>query len=134
DIPALADHFLEQFCRDAGRPPARLSAEARRRLEGHGWPGNVRELRNLMERVAYLSTGERVEAADLALSSPGPAAVEDERCGARPWSEAPGPFQRAYIRRAIEGAGRNMSEAAKLLGLHRPNLYRKMTGLEMEPP
>src|SRR5262249_40722213 len=43
DILALAEHFLEQFCRDAGRRPVRLSAEARKRLEQHDWPGNVRE-------------------------------------------------------------------------------------------
>src|SRR5207247_2681383 len=50
DILVLTEHFLEQFCREAGRRRLKLSAEARRRLEQHNWPGNVRELRNLMER------------------------------------------------------------------------------------
>ena len=43
-----------------------MSAAARKRLVEHPWPGNVRELRNLMERLAYLSTEDRIEAEDLA--------------------------------------------------------------------
>src|SRR5204863_3406151 len=65
DVLLLAEHFLQQYSRAAGRRPLKLSAEARRRLEQHDWPGNVRELRNLMERVAYLCAGERVEGDDL---------------------------------------------------------------------
>src|SRR5207245_1901564 len=60
DILVLAEHFLGQFCRDAGRKPLKLSAAARKRLEQHNWPGNVRELRNLLERVAYLGPHDKV--------------------------------------------------------------------------
>ena len=66
DILPLAETFLKQFAIQARRPGLSLSAEARRRLQAHAWPGNVRELRNLMERVAFLCTGEKVEADDLA--------------------------------------------------------------------
>src|SRR5262249_49801376 len=66
DILPLAEYFLKQFCARARRPSLKLSAEARRRLQAHSWPGNVRELRNLMERVVYLGTGDKVEAEELA--------------------------------------------------------------------
>jgi transcriptional regulator with GAF, ATPase, and Fis domain len=131
DILVLADHFLRQFCRDAGRKPLKLVAEARRKLEQHNWPGNVRELRNLLERVAYLCTGDKVEVADLAIIAR-PAANGQSDYADLPLKEATELFQRDHIKHAVERAGSNMSDAAKLLGLHRPNLYRKMRDLGME--
>ncbi len=131
DILILAEHFLTQFCRDAGRKPLKLSAEARRRLEQHNWPGNVRELRNLLERVAYLCQGDKVEADDLAFILR-PRAIESERYADLTLADATDVFQREHIERMIARAGKNMSDAAKLLGLHRPNLYRKMKLLGME--
>jgi Nif-specific regulatory protein len=131
DVPLLARHYLEQFGRDAGRPRLRLSADAVRRLQQHPWPGNVRELRNLMERVAFLCPNEVVEADDLPLIAR-PAAAQDHDLGDLPLAEATDRFQRAHIQRAIERAGRNVSEAARLLGLHRSNLYRKMRLLGMD--
>jgi transcriptional regulator with GAF, ATPase, and Fis domain len=131
DVLVLAEHFLEQFCRDAGRRTVKLSAEARKRLEQHEWPGNVRELRNLLERVAYLCPGDKVEASDLAFILR-PAARDEDHYADMGLSDATEAFEREFIKRAIDRAGRNMSEAAKLLGLHRPNLYRKMKLLKMD--
>jgi Nif-specific regulatory protein len=131
DILVLAEHFLQQFCRDAGRKLLKLSADAKKRLEQHNWPGNIRELRNLLERVAYLCAGDRVEASDLAIIVR-PDAIESDTYADLTLREATDQFQRDHILRAIERAGRNMSDAAKLLGLQRPNLYRKMTQLKME--
>ncbi len=131
DILPLAEFFLTQFCTQAGRKMLQLSAEARRRLQAHAWPGNVRELRNLMERLAFLNTGDRVEADDLAfILSP------EQNTGFEPspdmgLGDATQQFQQEFIRRAIKRVRGNMSEAARLLGLHRSNLYRKMRQLEM---
>ena len=66
DILPLAEHFLKQFCVQSRRPTLALSQDARRHLQAHHWPGNIRELRNLMERVAFLATGDKVEVDDLA--------------------------------------------------------------------
>jgi Nif-specific regulatory protein len=133
DILVLAEHFLQQFCRGAGRKLLRLSADARKRLEQHDWPGNVRELRNLLERIAYLCPNDRVEAADLAFTlRPGPAAGESESYAGLGLAEATRAFQVAHIEQAIQRAGANMSDAARLLGLQRPNLYRKMKQLGMD--
>ena len=131
DVLLLAEYFLQQFCRQANRKTLTISPDARRRLQAHAWPGNIRELRNLMERVAFLSPTDRVEPEDLAfILSPDrePASGGTENAGL---SEATDHFQREYIRQAIKRVKGNMSEAARLLGLHRSNLYRKMRQLGM---
>ncbi|MEN6457341.1 MAG: sigma-54-dependent Fis family transcriptional regulator [Thermoguttaceae bacterium] len=132
DILLLAEHFLDDFCRRARRKTPELTAAARRRLLEHPWPGNVRELRNLMERLAYLSTGERVEAEDLAfILSPRGAKPLVADVG-QSLADATSRFQAEYIRRQIDGSAGNMSLAASRLGLHRSNLYRKMRQLGMD--
>lgn len=134
DILLLAEHFLEDFSKRARRPKPQLTESARQRLLAHPWPGNVRELRNLMERLAYLSASDRIEAAELEMiltprRIPAPYLYES-----KPLSEATDAFQADYIRRAIQQAQGNMSEAAARLGLHRSNLYRKMRQLGMKAP
>ena len=66
DVLLLAEHFLGDFCKRARRKTPQLTAAARKRLLEHPWPGNIRELRNLMERLAYLSSEDRIDAEDLA--------------------------------------------------------------------
>ena len=132
DILLLAEFFLKKFSMQARRPTLRLSTESRRRLQAHAWPGNVRELRNLMERVCFLSPGDQVESEDLAFI------LSPERNSAIDMSadlglnDATKRFQQEYIRRSVKRVNGNMSEAAKLLGLHRSNLYRKMRQLDMD--
>ena len=132
DILPLAEHFLAQFRVQARRADLTISPEARRRLQAHSWPGNVRELRNLMERLAFLAPGERIEAEDLQfMISPDRAdALEPDLDFGL--TEATKEFQREFIGRAVKRVKGNMSEAAKLMGLHRSNLYRKMRQLDME--
>jgi transcriptional regulator with GAF, ATPase, and Fis domain len=133
DVLLLAEHFLADFCQRARRKVPRLTAAARKRLLEHPWPGNVRELRNLMERLAYLSVADSIEAEDLAfiLSPRGqaPSIMPDFNL---PLSQATGKFQSEYIRRLIEQCRGNVSQAADRLGVHRSNLYRKMRQLGME--
>jgi Nif-specific regulatory protein len=131
DVVLLAEHFLSDFAKKARRKLPVLSAGAKKRLESHAWPGNIRELRNAMERLAYLCPNDRIEPEDLTfiLAASGEAAtvVPDNL----PLAEATDEFQKAYVQKAIERAGGNMSDAAERLGLHRSNLYRKMRQLGM---
>jgi Nif-specific regulatory protein len=130
DVLALAEHFLARFCVQAGRRRLSISAEARKRLQAHAWPGNIRELRNLMERVAFLCPRDQVEVDDLAfiLSPDRDADLESTDLGL---ADATIRFQEEYIRRIIKRVQGNISEAARLLGVHRSNLYRKMRLLGM---
>jgi Nif-specific regulatory protein len=130
DILPLAEHFLEGFCTQARKPRLAISPEAKSRLMAHPWPGNVRELRNLMERIAFLCPGERIEASDLTfILSPD----RDPVTGTTDLglTDATNRFQQDYIRRMIKRTAGNMTESARMLGMHRSNLYRKMRLLEM---
>lgn len=132
DVIELGEFFLERFAHEARRQAMTLSDEARRKLQQHTWPGNIRELRNLMERVAFLAPGTVIQEEDLQFAN----APEQQQSFLEPHpglglSEATLEFQREYIRKAIKLSSDNMSEAARLLGLHRSNLYRKMRQLEM---
>jgi len=131
DVLLLAEHFLQGFCRTMGRRTPKLSGPAKKRLAAHAWPGNVRELRNLMERVAYLTTGDTVEAEDLVLVDSGEpeAALLLDRGGTL--ADVTKEFQQQFIRKTIDAARGNMTGAARRLGLHRSNLYRKMRQLGM---
>jgi Nif-specific regulatory protein len=131
DIMPLAEHFLNVFAIQARRSNLQLSSDAKSRLQAHSWPGNVRELRNLMERVAFLAAGEKIEAEDLAfILSPEQKNIFEPSLDLG-LGEATNGFQQDFIRRAIKRVKGNMSEAARLLGLHRSNLYRKMRQLGM---
>jgi len=122
DVALLARHFLAQFCAAEGKPPKQLSDEALVLLEDYPWPGNVRELRNLMERAAILVEGDAVRAEDLAtwLES---ATARDGGAGLRGEIER---REAEAIRRALEQAKHNVTQAAANLGIDRTNLHRKM--------
>ncbi len=131
DVMLLAEHFFGNFCQQAGRKRPKFSAAARKRLCNHPWPGNVRELRNLMERLAYLSSGDKIDADDLAFILAPDGRPDDIVSMDLPLTDATERFQASYIERHIDAARGNMSQAAKRLGLHRSNLYRKMRQLDM---
>ncbi len=121
DVTLLAEYFLSRFCAAEGTPPKQLTPDSVELLDEYHWPGNVRELRNLMERAAVLVPGESITAADLLpwLET----RPEDDDSGlkgkvARSESES--------IRRALEGADWNVTQAASGLGIDRTNLHRKM--------
>ena len=122
DIVPLATHFLAACCAAEGKPVKRLRPEAGAMLEEYHWPGNVRELRNLMERAAILVEGAEVGAEDLTawLESQG---AREEAVGLR------GEIERREadaVRRALEAANGNVTQAAAALGIDRTNLHRKI--------
>jgi Nif-specific regulatory protein len=132
DILVLAEQFLSDFSRQARRKLPHLTAAARKRLLGHAWPGNVRELRNLMERIAYLTNDEKVDADELAF-------IMSPRGDDSAWlpsdmtlADATREFQIQFIQKQIQRAQGNMTSAAERLGLHRANLYRKMRQLDLD--
>ncbi|MEM8947386.1 MAG: sigma 54-interacting transcriptional regulator [Planctomycetota bacterium] len=131
DMLLLAEFFLKSFCKNMGRAVPSLSAAAKKQLVAHRWPGNVRELRNLMERLAYLSAGDRIEAEDIAFIDTSGTSDSVSFDLNSTLAGATRDFQQEYIRQMIDTTQGNMSQAAKRLGLHRSNLYRKMRQLEM---
>jgi len=137
DIPSLAAHFLRKLAADVGRQPERVSPEAMEALMAHRWQGNVRELQNAIHRAMLACDGTALELSHL------PSNVAAEKLNpvtSSPEAQsAPQPpdtldlktIERRTIRRAIEATGGNMSEAARLLGIGRATLYRKVASYDI---
>lgn len=128
DVPLLVQTFL---VRSAGLARA-VSEDAMQKLAAYRWPGNVRELQNAIERACVMSSAEVLDAADFAIpdsrsDSTGGDDVLDLR-------QATARLERELILRALARAGGNRAEAARLLGIARPQLYAKMHDLQIEGP
>jgi DNA-binding NtrC family response regulator len=130
DIPALAEHFVRKYAAELGRPVKGLSEEALAVLRAHHWPGNVRELENVIERSLVLCSGEILRAADIKLD-----AVRNARGADEPLLP-PGmtleEHERELIRKALEKAKGNKSQAARLLGLSRNALRYRLSQMGIE--
>lgn len=126
DIPQLLHHYLSLFEGQYGRPVRELAANAMERLCAWSWPGNVRELRHACERATILATGTDYRYEDFGLATPAPlpaaALVRVENDGAFKL----GALERETIAAALERAKGNISLAARMLGLSRAALYRKL--------
>jgi DNA-binding NtrC family response regulator len=137
DVTLLAAHFLRG---QAGGHGKRLSEPALRALEAHEWPGNVRELRNTMQRAIALSEGDLIEVEHLGLGASRPAGAPPGTATTNATDiDWDGPLERALaqvelamLRRALDAAAGNRSEAARRLGLSRQQLYRKLAQYQME--
>jgi Nif-specific regulatory protein len=117
DIERLIDHFLELFRRQHGRPNLTLAAAARTRLLSYHWPGNVRQLRNVIDSAVVLASGDEIQTDDLSLTDSGAAEVATLRLDH---------WERKLIQEALARTKGNVPEAAKLLGIGRATLYRKI--------
>jgi len=127
DLLALARHFLLELNSTFHKTIRGFTPETERLLLDYAWPGNVRELKNLIERLVILSTSEWIEAPHLpppfGVPAASPALVQ-----------APTEFgtlaemERTYILQAVQRAKGNKSMAAKVLGISRQTLRKKLEG------
>jgi transcriptional regulator with GAF, ATPase, and Fis domain len=128
DIPLLANAFLTKFYHELGREPKKLTSEARRLLIDYPWPGNVRELENEMKRAVALSTRKVVTAEDLseALRSGNRNGALQHFSSTASLKEKVEALERQLISDALQSRRFNQLQAAKLLGLSRQGLLKKM--------
>jgi DNA-binding NtrC family response regulator len=104
-----------------------VSAAAMRRLIDYPWPGNVRELANLLERAAALSEHDTLLPEDLDFPSDGDgmrAFMTESATSGIPLDEV----ERNYVRHVLEAHRGNKTAAARILGINRRTLYRKLGG------
>lgn len=130
DIPLLSMYCLK---RAAGQMEKRFdgfSEEAMGLLMNYSFPGNIRELENIVERAAALAQGSRIESRDLPsdLRAFETVAFRRERGTMKTLSE----IEEDYIRWVLAQAGQNKTQAAKILGIDRVSLYRKLKQHEFE--
>jgi len=114
--------FLRAFALKHGRVAKAIAPEARELLRAYDFPGNVRELQNIIERAVIVSTGAQIEAGDLP-DSTRLAAAQRKRKSERPTLAV---VEAEYIRETLAATRGNKTEAARILGISRKNLYERL--------
>jgi two-component system response regulator GlrR len=141
DIPELARYFVALFAERYGRVVEPLPAEVLDRLLQYDWPGNVRELQNSMERGVVLSTDGMIRAEHVFWHDieAGPhvegqvgRALQCADPGCLVYAEAKASFERQFLQKLLDHTRGNVSEAARLSGRFRSDLYRLMAKYEVK--
>jgi two-component system response regulator HydG len=127
DVLELAQRFLRRFAERSGRQIVGLSHQAAERLLAYPWPGNVRELQNCIERAVTLARYDQVTLDDMpekirAYRSSYVVVASEDPAELASLEEV----ERRYIERVLETLGGNKTLAARVLGLDRKTLYRKL--------
>jgi transcriptional regulator of acetoin/glycerol metabolism len=125
DLFDLADHFLGQMAKELGVPHISLDQVAREKIAGYSWPGNIRELRQVLRQAAYqaclLRQTSTITVQDISLPrEKGLHSSLHSKSGL--WNQQ----EAETIKMAIQKTRGNLSEAARLLGISRTTLYRKL--------
>src|SRR6266481_2139273 len=122
DLAELGRCFLKSFAMKHGRLAKEFSPEAWQLLRAYDFPGNVRELANIIERAVIVSMGAEIAAEDLPESTRA-AAARRQRKAKRPTLAA---VESEYIRETLAATKGNKTEAARILGISRKNLYERL--------
>jgi transcriptional regulator with PAS, ATPase and Fis domain len=133
DIEVLAEHFLKIYVQKNQKNISGIDRAAMAYLRNYGYPGNVRELENIIERAVVLCKGDRLTIGELPESvvrrgsekSQAPTNVKEyNELKRKLWRETIGPIEMEFAMGLLERGDRNISEAARLGGLHRKQLQR----------
>jgi len=138
DIPALVEAFARKYCEKLNRRLQTFSDQFMGKLMQYSWPGNVRELQNLIEKVIILEDESvfQNDSSRFHLRS----RLENEKfieegMMSMQYKDAKEillkTFERKYFEGLLEKASGNMSEAARIAGMHRKNLYLKLKELDI---
>jgi two-component system response regulator AtoC/two-component system nitrogen regulation response regulator NtrX len=133
DIPMLVESFARRFCEKFSKKYAEFSANFMGKLMQYNWPGNIRELQNLIERVIILEDENLFENSSSRFNMRSKLENEqfiEDGLLAMKYKEAKDimlkSFEKKYFEYLLERAEGNMSEAARIAGMHRKNLYLKL--------
>jgi len=117
DIDLLANYFLDRFRGEHGRPRLTLSDSARHKLLSYGWPGNVRQLRNVIDSAVVMAEDDVIQPEDFGLHDAGDGMFDSLRLDV---------WEQRLILEALKRTSNSVPEAAKLLGIGRATVYRKI--------
>jgi DNA-binding NtrC family response regulator len=143
EVPLLAHHFVQRFSDDFGRKIESITPQAMAVLENHDWPGNVRELEHTIERAVLLADGDSIDLDSI------PSAEEHHTMT---WADVPDSaailakqkqelrsaaverVERLFVIKALRSASWNVSQAARNVGMARPNLHALMRKHDISSP
>jgi PAS domain S-box-containing protein len=130
DLSLLADHFIQRLSKEMGTKTVSISPEVLQIFMDYPWPGNVRELSNILERVLYTIDVDNIQVRhlpiflqSLAEESPKPQSTILKRLKEN--------MEREALLHSIRLSKYNKNQAARLLGIHRTSLYKKMKKLNI---
>ena len=130
DIPTIAEHLIQTLNKDLGTNVTKISPEILNILENYDWPGNIRELSNILERILYSIEGDTIQIQHLPifLQSMSAGSMKLQPTLLRRLRED---MEKEALIQAIRVSKDNKNKAAKLLGIHRTALYKKMKKLNI---
>jgi two-component system nitrogen regulation response regulator NtrX len=136
DVPELLGYYVNIFATQENLPYRNFSVAAQNRLRHYSWPGNVRELKNLVQRLLILGAGpdidlDEVDAA-LGAQRPGKELPETASSFDLPLRAAREQFEKAYLEHQLRQTGGSVGKVAKLAGMERTHLYRKLRALGID--
>jgi two-component system, NtrC family, response regulator AtoC len=132
DIVPLAQHFLREIAARRGDQAKQIDGSASEVLMAHDWPGNIRELKNVMERATLFASGTTIRRTDVRIqrreliSASASGALEAGRISIPKEGKSLAEVERETIRLTMLITAGNLSAAARILGIARPTLARKM--------
>lgn len=131
EIPILATWFLKRFCEKNDFKLKKISVDAMEQLKKYSWPGNVRELQNLVERMVIMGSEviEKHELPDFILNG---AVLDAPLSDDLSLEEFKSRSERNYVIRVLKKTQGNISKAAKILGMERTNLHKKISQLDIK--
>ena len=126
DVPLLVQHFIEKFAAGVKRHIEGIDEETLAALKSYDWPGNIRELEHTIERAVLLGKGPRISVEDLPpnMVANGQSSVVLAQALTRQLTLHD--LEREYVGKVLEATNGNKSEAARILGVDRTTLYRKL--------
>ena len=135
DVPLLVEHFIRRDNRRFHKRIEGLSPEALAALNAYRWPGNVRELENVIERCIVLAESAIIHLNDLPLDVSLPQQATKVRAAeALPLNEATDQFEQQIVLRVLERVGWNLTEAGRILEIHRNSLRVKLARWGIRAP
>ena len=128
DVAELVPYFLSEFCARNNFRARTIDPDVVPQLERYAWPGNVRELKNVVERMAILTPGDRITAESI----PVEVRLHQPARAAAGLQEVRDAAERDRIRQALEDTDWNVSGAARLLGTERTALHKRIRALGLK--
>jgi len=120
DIPLLISHLIKEYSKPINKQINKVSKEAMNFLQSYSWPGSIRELGNVIERAILFCEGDTIELEDLGF---------DKKNGSEVNICSLSGIEKETIFNALKVTNGNKSKTAKLLGISRSTLYKKLEGI-----
>ena len=135
DVPELLNYYVGALVEQENLPYRRFSTAAQNRLRNYYWPGSIRELKNLVQRLLILGSGEEIgleEVETILQATPTRTQTAVQMSFDQPLREAREQFERAYLMHQLHECGGSIGRLAKLSGMERTHLYRKLKALGID--